>query len=168
MSENLKKELLPAALLSAKRFCIAPRFLVALIELESGWNPLAMRHEPAYPWLYSIREMAQEVGCSKSTMEMMQKTSWGLGQVMGAVAYEHGLRAWAGELFRPEINLKYVCEHIQRMIRKFDIGFDVPLDLYAAYNAGSVRMIEGRYVNSTAVGAFRKVYQAIPADIGLN
>ena len=133
--------------------------LFAVIETESAGNKYAMRYEEAYPWLYEVTKMAKAVGCTTSTMKMMQRTSYGLMQIMGGVAYENKFRGWGAELCNPEINLEYGCKHLKKMVDRYGPS---PSDSYAAYNSGSVRMIyKDVYVNQRAVTNFRKNYQEV-------
>lgn len=162
-----KNDLMPLVLFIARKHCISPRFLAALVELESSWKVGAMKYERGYIWLYNVREMADALGCSKDTAEVIQKSSWGLVQLMGANFYQAGFCGWPVDMCDPEVNLKYGCEHIRRLIKTQDLGFHEPIDLYAAYNAGSVRKVEGRYVNQSAVTAFKKIYESIPSDFGI-
>ncbi len=137
------------------RYKIDCVYLLALIKTESEFNPLAQRFELGYPYLYSVRELAEIVGCSRSTMEFAQKNSYGLCQIMGAVAYEGGFRAWPAKLFDPEINLKYACEYIIKLNKRFDLVEHE--EMYAAYNAGRPRKIDKNiWVNQSAVGRFMK------------
>ena len=77
---------------------------------------------------------------------------------MGANIYEMGFKGWIGTLFLPDINLKYGCEFINKMMKRHKLHFDHPLDIYAAFNSGSVRIIGGQYVNASAVRNFEKHY----------
>lgn len=148
--------------LSSEKYGIPFRFLLALAKRESSLNPLSIRYEPGYIWTYSVKEMYEIVNCSRDTMEMMQKTSWGVCQIMGAVAYEHGLRDWATKLLDPEINLKFACEYIHVLLRRHsEVKLENPLDVYACYNAGRLRKVDGRYINCTNVNAFKKVYESL-------
>lgn len=90
-------------------------------------------------------------------MRMAQKTSWGLMQIMGGVAYELGFKGWPGELLDPETNLYYGCEFLIGKI--FLYGDEDPARLYAAYNAGSPRFENGRYRNQRNVDNFMLIYQ---------
>ena len=57
----------------------------------------------------------------------------------------------------PAIGLKYGCIHLKLKLDKY--GPD-PLDVYAAYNAGSVRKrSDGKYVNYKNVARFERYYK---------
>lgn len=164
---EVPKEIEMLILYFAKKYSLNPRFLHALVETESGGNRFAMRYEPAYPYLYSIKECAEMIVCSRATMEMFQKTSWGLCQIMGSNLYEYGFKGWPAEVLDSEVNLKWGCEFLIRLMKAQGLSFSNPDDVYCAYNAGSVRKVDGRYVNSPAVTRFMKNYNKMPHDYGL-
>jgi soluble lytic murein transglycosylase-like protein len=56
----------------------------AVVEQESAWNPHAIRYEPAFRARY-----VASLGLPP-TEEVARSISWGLMQVMGQVAREHG------------------------------------------------------------------------------
>lgn len=163
-----KSELMFAAMMSAKKYRIQPRFLAALIDLESRWEIGAMKYEKGYPWLYEVLELSKKMICSRETMEVIQKTSWGLMQLMGANFYQMGYRGWPIGMCDPKTNLEFGCKHLDKIIENQNLSFKKPLDIYAAYNAGSVRKtLEGLYVNARAVNAFEKKYNLLPEDFVL-
>lgn len=143
----------------AEKYQIEENLLRAIVLLESGGNPYAMRAEPSYPWLYKVIQLSKELKCTGPTMRQMQSTSWGLMQIMGAVAYELGFKGWGSELCNPEINLEYGCRFLKQKIVKY--GPNV-FDIYAAYNAGSVRMMtKDQYKNQANVTQFRNIYEML-------
>jgi len=85
-----------------------------------------------------------------------QQTSWGLLQIMGAVARERGFRGWLTELCDPSINLEWGCRHLRWMMDHNnayglpDFGIK-PEDLAAAWNAGTRIVIDGKYKNQPYV-----------------
>lgn len=116
-----------------------PWELVAgVCKAESAMNPWAMRYEPSYRWL---------VG-NESTLNATERTgqmiSWGLMQVMGAVAREHGYIGWLPKLCDPTIGLQYGILHLT----KFHKRYGAWPDAIASYNAGSPKRTEaGKYFN---------------------
>ena len=136
-----------------------PKIVIAVIHVESLGNPNAVRFEAAFKWFKEPQFLAKKIGCTLDTMVFMQKTSWGLMQVMGAVAYEHNLadeadpnRRWASALTNPSLGLNYGCRHLKVKFEKY--GPD-PTLTYAAYNAGSVRYgKDGSLVNEANVDRF--------------
>jgi len=163
----------------------------ALCEVESSWIPWAVRHEDGYRWLWGAKrrelfdetpthefmEMKNRLGIELKTEKFCQQTSWGLCQIMGAVARERGYRGWLTELCDPATNLEWGCRHLRWMIEHAgDYGiemignspgafgqhtppahtvyqsFDPDLaDLAAAWNGGKVRIVDGKYVNEDYV-----------------
>ena len=113
----------------------------AFCEVESAFNPWAVRYEPGYRWL-----VGNEVDLT-ATERTMQMTSWGLMQVMGAVAREHGFTGPIPQLCDPIIGLRYGCLHLNKLHARYVLWPDT----IAAYNAGTPRMVQGQYVNQTYV-----------------
>ncbi len=142
------------------KYHLDPLLITAIIKTESDFNPLAQRYEAAYPYLYSVRELAEIVGCSKDTMTAAQKTSYGLMQLMGALCYEKfGFRNWPSRLFDVKINLSFGCRYVRSII---DRGYEKPDEIYACYNAGSVRRIDNNtLVNQSNVNRFMVNYNEI-------
>ena len=118
---------------SCRRFGLDYALVNALIATESGFNPCVIRYEQDYKYLFKIEECRRLIGCSLDTMINMQKCSWGLGQIIGAVAYEMGLQNWATKLLDPELNIHFVCEYLQNIIKNKKPKN--PQEVYAIYNA---------------------------------
>ena len=98
---------------------------------ESAFDPFACRYEPNYRWLYSPSKV-KPATCSLDTETMLQKTSWGLMQVMGGVFREYGFKGWLSSIpADPRIQLQYGCMHLATKIRKYGMEGGI-----AAYNAG--------------------------------
>ena len=131
---------------ASTRHGIPENLLRAIIEVESGFKPWANRAEPHYRWLWNIRErtpyrgdpenIPAPIGRSHMTELWGQRMSWGLMQIMGAVAREYG---FAGrdltELCDPAINLQYGCHHLTQYYRRFggEHGWE---GVVRAYNTG--------------------------------
>lgn len=110
----------------------------AVIGTESSFNPNAFREE-------------------KTAAGVIWDTSYGLMQLLFRTAVALGFpddRSRYLELMKPEVNIHYGTKLLKQLIGRY--GFN-PKDIYAAYNAGSVRKNEkGEYTNSkgdTAVNA---------------
>lgn len=112
----------------------------AVVSVESSFRPDAMRYEKGYRWL---------VGKDLSlTEEDAQKTSWGLMQVMGAVARGYGFTGDLRQLLSPMVGLEYGCRHLAYYYQKYAIWCDA----ISSYNQGSPRKTdEGRYHNQEYV-----------------
>lgn len=80
-------ELVALARAAAARHNLDSALVCAVVEQESAWNPYAIRYEPAF------RERYVAPLALAATEEMARSTSWGLMQVMGQVAREHGFKA---------------------------------------------------------------------------
>lgn len=130
-----------------------PTLLHAIVMTESGYNPWAVRFEQDYRWFYDIPTMASAIRTNSDSMKAMQQTSWGLTQVMGAVAYELGFRSWAPRLCIPAENLHWGIMHLKNLIKRQHLKDHG--DIYAAWNAGSVKYkSDGDYMNQTNVNHF--------------
>jgi len=141
---------------------IEERFLLALVATESNFKVDATRYEPGYIWIYSPKELSELLGITREEMVKAQKTSYGLAQVMGSCFYELGFRGLPDKLFEPTLNLSYACKHLNREIEKHKLDVKKIDELYACYNAGSVRRIDnGILVNQRNVNRFMKIYNAL-------
>lgn len=151
----------------AKQFNIDARLLGAVVQTESGGNPFAVRFEPSYRYTSAIASLANEIGCSYSSMEMMQKTSWGLMQVMGSTAYDLGLgrekNKWPSTLLDPEMGMKYGCTFLKRKIDQYGA---LPEVVYSAYNGGTPQQsVIGVFNNQDMVDNFLKNYRSLGGDL---
>src|SRR6201993_4357366 len=87
----------------------------AVVEQESGWNPWAIRYEPAFfskyvAPLYTNNKIA-------ATEAYARGFSWGLMQVMGQVAREAGFDAmFLSALCDPEQGLAVGCKVLGKKI----------------------------------------------------
>jgi len=119
---------------------IDEKLLLAICKVESSLDPYAVRYEPAYKWLVSPREWASQMRLSVATEETLQKTSYGLAQIMGAVMREYGfLGKLQACLLNPAIPLAYSAKHLRRYLERYGIE----VEAIAAYNAGSPRKTKG-------------------------
>jgi len=121
----------------------ARRILRALIQVESGGDPWAARYEPDYRW--GVLEGARPLNCTMDTEDVFQKTSWGLAQIMGAVARECGFRGWLSKLLDPETNIEWALKHLCQLGQR--LGWNEQ-DMVSAWNQGSPRRTpDGQYKN---------------------
>jgi soluble lytic murein transglycosylase-like protein len=72
---------------AAAQHSLDPALICAIVEQESAWDPHAIRYEPAFRTRY-----VAPLGLPP-TEEVARSISWGLMQVMGQVAREHGFTA---------------------------------------------------------------------------
>lgn len=133
------------------------RLVWCLIEHESMWNKWAIRYEPGYVHYYEYPDI--NVPMTRSTKRQIQKCSYGLMQIMGNHYYYLSKnKGYCTELFDPEMNINTGCFILHEHKRKN--GGD-PIDLYAAYNSGSLRKdSKGNYINHNNVKNFKKVWDS--------
>lgn len=134
----------------SSKYSLDHRLVIAIIQQESGGQSFACRFEPNYKWLYNVNDLAKSVGCTANTMTVMQMTSWGLMQVMGAVAYEDGFnpKQYVSQLVLPHIGIEAGCKRLEKLWKKHKTIDQV----ISAYNAGSLNYDNsGKYNNQNYV-----------------
>lgn len=156
----MEKILRGLAAAQAKRFGVDPKLVQALVTVESAWDEWAYRYEPAYAYLFKPEDFAKALGISKESERCFQKTSFGLMQIMGAAAREHGFSGQLGRLFIPETNLEYGIKHLLTLAQRYE----KIEDQIAAYNAGSAKTdaLTGAYRNQRYVDKVLKAYGPKP------
>src|SRR6267154_1467813 len=130
---------------AAETFRLDVNLIRAIIQVESNWNTWAVRYEPSYKYLYFPRELANQLRITEITMETLQKMSFGLMQVLGAVAMELGLTQNPAMLTDPAIGIFYGCKKLRQLFDKYADESDV----ISAYNQGSARKTEGGLYQNT-------------------
>jgi len=126
---------------AAARHDIPPEIIAAMVHQESAGDPLAMRHEPAWRYWYLAHGSFQAPrGVSVPTERMQQATSWGLLQVMGAVARELDceLPYLSALCCDPALGLDLGCRYLARLAKRFGGGIERAI---SAYNAGSPQAV---------------------------
>ncbi len=117
----------------ARKYNIPVDLVKAIIQVESSNQMWAVRYEPNYRWLYKPEYFAKSNHIPQATEEALQKTSWGLTQIMGAVAREYGFgKRFLTELLCPEVSLEYGMRHFAAYHRRFGNLEDA----IASYNGG--------------------------------
>ena len=139
----------------AAEYGIPPDLLRAVVHVESGGNPWAMRYEDHWRWFTDLDKYSGSYQ-SLDTEKQAQKTSWGLMQIMGGTARGMGFDGrFLSELLDPETNLTWGCMYLRNQYLRYGCWEDA----VAAYNAGSVRKREnGTYYNQ---GYVDKVFDYI-------
>ena len=148
---------------SGPQYGITPSLLAALAWKESSFDPFAWNPEPRYQYLVNVRtglpfrrlspaEIASSTPpsdfptvCGDPDNEWQaQRASWGLCQLMGAVARELGFHGpYLPALVKPDVNLDLGAHHLSKQIARFGTAADG----LSAYNAGSpVQSNRGDYV----------------------
>lgn len=93
----------------ARAHALQPDLVCAIIEQESGWDPWAVRYEPGFYKRY-IEPLLTGVGSLSDTEARMRAFSWGLMQVMGQVAREHGFSGVSlAQLCEPSTGIAIGC-----------------------------------------------------------
>ncbi len=83
-----------------------PSIVCAIIEQESSWNTWAVRFEPEFERRY----IHPSLPMAPTTEELCLAVSWGLMQVMGKTAREHGFTGkFLNALCEPEIGISIGC-----------------------------------------------------------
>jgi hypothetical protein len=138
---------------AAKRYKVPEELLCAMIEVESGWYTWAARHEPGYKYLVDIKHTL----VSPPTETILQQTSFGLLQIMGATARWMGFHEpYLTTLCDPATGLKWGCRYLNYLYKRHANWSDT----VSAYNQGWPRRdpASGQYENQQYVD---KVMNAI-------
>lgn len=159
MGESNFKTLIDAA---AKTAGIdIPGLMAAIVAVESNDQPHAVRFEASWPASLLINpDKNRPWGCSVETETMLQKTSWGITQIMGANVRSLGFKGWLTELTDPALNLEYGCRFFRNLMDRWPD----PADAVSAYNQGSPRKgSDGKYANQLYVDAVFKAMNPMMA-----
>jgi len=94
---------------------LEPALVCAVVEQESGWNPWAMRYEPAFFAKYVAPLYTNnKVGATEAYARGM---SWGLMQVMGQTAREKGANSpFLSTLCDPAVGLAVGCRILRQKL----------------------------------------------------
>lgn len=125
-----------------------PRALVkAIVAVESGGNPWAVRYEPKFFEKYvENAQITTKSPCSEATERSLRAHSFGLMQIMGQTARETGFEGvFLTELLDPATNLDICCKYLGRLVGRYfdECGWR---GVVSSYNAGSVRYRPGTKV----------------------
>ncbi len=85
-----------------------PAIVCAVCEQESAWNPWAIRYEPAFYRRYLL-PLAASGQIEDATEARARAFSWGLMQVMGETAREHGYGGHLAALCEPATGIEIGC-----------------------------------------------------------
>jgi len=147
-----------------ERLKLDPTIVSALILIESSGNPWAWNPEPRYRYFWNVRTnrpfrkiTEEEIKSEAAPMDFPtlkgdrdqewwgQQASWGLMQVMGAVAREHGFNGkYLTQLCDSEMNIHYGCQHLALIMRGAKGDLERAL---ATYNGGRVGNVERPFRN---------------------
>jgi soluble lytic murein transglycosylase-like protein len=102
-------QLLALARDAARAHELRPELVCAVIEQESQWNQWAARYEPAFYKRY-IEPLLVRIDPPNETEARLRAFSWGLMQVMGQVAREHGFAGPSlAQLCDPATGIDFGC-----------------------------------------------------------
>jgi hypothetical protein len=97
-------ELIALARAAAAKHALDPALVCAVIEQESAWDTHAIRYEPGFRTRYVAPQGLPP------TEEIARSISWGLMQVMGQLAREHGFHGkFLSALCDPATGLEIGC-----------------------------------------------------------
>lgn len=138
-------------------YCAMPEELVlAIVQVESSGDPWAWNPEPHYRYLVNVRTgqpfraltplernsetPPKDFPCLAGDPDQEwwgQQASWGLMQLMGACARERGFKGpYLTELCDPAMNLRYGCQHLNFMRRRYFDRHGLA-GVLSAWNTGS-------------------------------
>lgn len=133
----------------APRFKIEPELIAAIIEVESAGTSYAVRYEPKWVYLIDVLTFSKLLGITEDTERTLQMCSWGVMQVMGSVARQHGFNGYLNRLSEDYFGVYYGCTHLQWLSNSHGWKDD---DLISAYNAGHPNKdSSGNYLNKKYV-----------------
>lgn len=124
-----KEQLLSLVKQKAAKYGLDYSLVAAVVEQESGWNTWAIRYEPGF-YEHYVKGMTLS-----ETEKHARSTSWGLMQVMGQVAREHGFKGlFLSELCDPEVGLDCGCAHLFSWLQRVGGNTETAL---LRYNGGA-------------------------------
>jgi soluble lytic murein transglycosylase-like protein len=142
---------------------VPKNLLGAIIQTESSNNKYAVRFEPHFKWLYKQKDFARDCGITEATETVMQMTSWGLCQLMGALLRELGHKGPMVLALEEQANITYCAKYLKRLATRYKDGDDI----IAAYNAGSpIKGLNGQYKNQAYVDKVKLYLSAIDQAMG--
>jgi soluble lytic murein transglycosylase-like protein len=118
-------DLIALARSTATRHALDPALVCAVVEQESAWDAHAIRYEPAFRARY-----VAPLGLPP-TEEVAPSISWGLMQVMGQVAREHGFDGkFLTALCDPVTSLDLGCAVLAAKLSAAETNVQRGLDLW--------------------------------------
>jgi len=133
----------------AALYNLDPVLVKAVVEQESNGNTFAFRPERGYRYLWNVEtnkpyqpssaQIATNIvppdfpflGAGRAAEYDGQRASWGLMQVMGAVARELQFRdPYLSALCEPALGLVYGCKHLAKAIKRTVGNAEKALSIY--------------------------------------
>jgi len=131
----------------SQKFTCDAFLIAAIILAESNGNPNIINQNDNTQHYLDVKKYALINNYSTEVEKWGQGCSWGLGQITGVVAREHGFKDNFSLLLKPSQNIKYVSKHIALLQKKYKNQNDV----IASYNAGSPIKKNKKYINQKYV-----------------
>lgn len=123
--------------------------VMSIISVESAFDTYAVRYEPKWSWFSRPGYWSFKDAITDETERVLQKMSFGLMQIMGAVARELGHDGSLLELVNPQVNIALGTLKLSQLLEKYSLHSAI-----AAYNAGSPRLLpSGEYTNQKYIDA---------------
>jgi len=121
---------------------------LSIARIESGYNAYAIRYEPNFRYSLAIETYAKQNILSYDTEKALQSMSIGPMQVMGLIIREQGYKGNLAEVIaNPKLGIKYGLMKLKSLCNRYENEDHV----ISAYNAGSVRKINGKFSNQAYV-----------------
>lgn len=122
---------------ASARHGVTPALIKATIAAESAFNPRAYRAEAPRPSLPPTPDFPQGGDASFGLMQVLSRTARGLGY-LGPL----------DGLYDPATSIDLGSKYLGQQSRRYHGAVS---DTVSSYNAGSVRMVSGRYSNQAYV-----------------
>ena len=135
------------------KYAIDENLIMAIIMQESRGRIWSARYEPDLKYSYMPQSYAKKLFISLDTELVMQKTSWGLMQILGVRAREIGFDQLLPQLLLPSIAIEYGTKVLSDLTKKYDKTDKV----IVSYNAGNPRYAaSGKYINQNYLDGVNK------------
>lgn len=124
----------------AQVYGLPERLVAAIVQVESGGNPWAIRYEPNFYQAYIVNLQVNPITpCSLQTEKKSRAFSWGLMQIMGQVARERGFdQPFLSALCEPEIGIEFGCRQLAFLAKRYRVSESWE-PVIRAYNGGNPR-----------------------------
>lgn len=142
-----------AVVKTCKDLSIDVKIFSAIIEIESCWRPSAVRYESKLTTLSKIYYFAAINEITPETEAILEKCSWGLGQILGVTARNLGMKIPIQDLSQIECGLFWAGMYLKKLLDRYPDQDKV----IASYNAGSPIYENGLLLNQGYVDKVNKV-----------
>ena len=143
-----KEEILLTIVQKSEEHGLDHQLVMAIAEVESNYNQLAIRYEPNWRYLKLVGGYALRLGITANTEQILQSCSLGVLQVMGTKFREHG---YVDNLLGIVTDVGLQVEHGCLILKELSTRYKNQDDIIAAYNAGSATKIGPVYTNQIYV-----------------